>query len=205
MKLIRARRTIPAIVNLANNGRQTIGEIINKVGRAALSSSVSTKKRFLRLPPRCNYIMKRPHWYSEHEVSLIFLHGNFRPSRRSSMPFVFCFPWDQFVFSALSRQCVIRTAASERGRQSHFTPSVLCEMRLQPEEPESVCARTQSAAGVKREPQPAKTQNALAHLPRAPDELFIALDLSTTLYFYSCHFDGATFTQRNKQNKNKEK
>jgi hypothetical protein len=77
------------------------------------------------------------------------------------------------------------------------------------------CARTQSAARrVSKEsrlPPPAsrrlrrsqrKTQNALAHLPRAPDELFIALDLSTTLYFYSCHSDRATFTQ---QNKNKEK
>jgi hypothetical protein len=77
--------------------------------------------------------MKRPHWYSEHELSLIFLHKILL--RRSSMAAAFCFlfslgsVWQEAP--PLFRQRAPRDnvfyvpQGDARGRQSHFTPACL--------------------------------------------------------------------------------
>lgn len=135
--------------------------------------------------------MKRPHWYSEHEVSLIFLHEILPPSFIDAFCFLFSLGsvWQGALFQ---RQCVTYRRVM-RKRVSLYTGSVSAAC-------ECMCALNRPLAGCQKRVAAvvAKTQNALAHLP--PDELFIALDLSTTLYFYSCHSDRANLYGGNKQN-----
>jgi hypothetical protein len=87
------------------------------------------------------------------------------------MPFVFCFRWDQF-----GRKRSVTMAAAPL---SLYRDAPMCAHSIGRVSKETCRRRAER-----------KTQNALAHFARrAPHELFIVLDLSTTLYFYSCHFD----------------